>query len=127
MIQEDKELLLKDLCARLPYGVIIRKKISHNYQIEELNDIGYGQRTDEIYVNGYPIKYSKAYLRPISSMTEEEDKDWQFYKNRIAESCDELLKERITELHDWFCKKHFDFHNLIEKNLALEAPKNMYK
>jgi hypothetical protein len=59
-------------------------------------------------------------------MTDEEDKEWQLYKSRIAESCDELLEERITELHDWFCKKHFDYRNLIVKGLALEAPADMY-
>ena len=73
------------------------------------------------------VEEVRPYLRPLSSMTEEEDKDWQFYKNRIAESCDELLNERIMELHDWFHRKHFDYRGLIPMGLALEAPKGMYK
>ena len=68
----------------------------------------------------------KPYLRPMSLMTEEEDKEWQLYKNSIAESCDELLEKRIAELHDWFNKKMFDYRGLIEKGLALEAPEGMY-
>ena len=69
----------------------------------------------------------KPYLRPLSTMTEEEDKDWQFYKGRVAESCDELLGERIAELHDWFNTHHFDYRGFIEKGFALEAPEEMYK
>lgn len=68
----------------------------------------------------------KPYLRPMSSMTEEEDTEWQLYKDKIAESCDELLEKRIAELYDWFCKKHLDYRGLIPMGLALEAPEGMY-
>ncbi len=129
MTQEEKELLLKDLCARIPYDTLV-----------QLNPGAYGKPEkcllcgvdgEEIYLNvdsdPFRINSIKPYLRPMSSMTEEEDKEWQIYKNNIAESCDERLEEKISELHDWFNSHHFDFHHLIEKGLALEAPYGMYK
>lgn len=126
MTTEEKQLLLKDLCARLPYGLVIKKKVCHTYQIEELNDIGYGQRTDEIYVNGYPIKQSKPYLRPISSMTEEEK---ELMKGSVI--CFNELEGNCTLFDeiglDWLNANHFDYRGLIEKGLALEAPEGMYK
>jgi len=134
MAQEEKELLLKDLCARVPYGVIINKKVSHSHQIEELNDIGYGQRSDEVYINGYPLKNSKPYLRPMSSMTEEE---WLKLKEWISIASDtkgkvyfdgfrDISAEDTIKAIDYLLSHHFDFHNLIEKGLALEAPDGMY-
>ena len=129
MTQEEKQLLLKDLCARIPYDTLV-----------QLNPGAYGKPEkcllcgvdgEEIYLNvdsdPFRINSIKPYLRPMSSMTEEEDKEWQIYKNNIAESCDERLEEKISELHDWFNCHHFDFHHLIEKGLALEAPDGMYK
>ena len=129
MTQEEKQLLLKDLCARIPYDTLV-----------QLNPGAYGKPEkcllcgvdgEKIYLNvdsdPFRINSIKPYLRPMSSMTEEEDKEWQIYKNNIAESCDERLEEKISELHDWFNCHHFDFHHLIEKGLALEAPDGMYK
>lgn len=129
MTQEEKQLLLKDLCARLPYGV---KGSIDGFGTVHLrgyanfvgDDIAIEHNGDLSWIG---INHFKPYLRPMSSMTEEEDKDWQFYKNRIAESCDELLNKRITELHDWFHRKHFDYRGLIPMGLALEATKDMYK
>ena len=135
MTQEEKQLLIKDICARVPYGVIINKKVSHSHQIEELNDIGYGQRSDEVYINGYPLKNSKPYLRPMSSMTEEE---WLKLKEWISIASDtkgkvyfdgfrDISAEDTIKAIDYLLSHHFDFHNLIEKGLALEAPEGMYK
>ena len=63
----------------------------------------------------------------MSSMTKEEDKEWQLYKGSIAESCDKRLEEKISALHNWFNSRHLDWRGLIPKGLALEAPKDMYK
>ena len=140
MTQEEKQLLLKDLCARLPYGV----KVHINSSIEEQNQMTLydvnlesetiGVKNEQWAFRAIPIvdrednaKIVKPYLRSLSTMTEEEDKDWQFYKCRVAESCDELLEQRIAELHDWFNAHHFDYYGLIEKGLALEAPEGMHK
>ena len=109
MTQEEKQLLLKDLCARLPYGVMM--KVTHDgveYDIKfntELLDV-FSDFADAF----------KPYLRPMSSMTEDEE--------------DELNSARMGnwgEDVDWLNANHFDYRGLIEKGLALEAPEGMYK
>lgn len=139
MTQEEKQLLFKDLCARFPYGTKFPYHINgdSNHKecdcvatIDDISDDVVGFTYEEYGVTrdwSCPISEVKPYLRPMSSMIEEEDKKWQIYKNNIAESCDARLEERISELHDWFNCHHFDFHHLIEKGLALEAPEGMYK
>ena len=147
MTQEDKDLLLKDLCARLPYGVKISIPdllISSIKNIEVLNEIFKGD--DGLYrVNnsGILIEYVKLYLRPISSMTEEEvDKLFNILNiNQNNES--EWLKVNdiniirlftqegkdfyeISEAIDYLYSIHVDFRGLIEKGLAIEAPEGMY-
>jgi hypothetical protein len=141
MTQQEKQLLLKDLCSRLPYGVIChyncvipieRRELRKANCIDVLKGIipapdghiNFMVGLDKVNALEGDIK---PYLRPMSSMTEEEDKEWQLYKNNIACSCDENLNERINELHDWFNKKGFDYRGLIEKGIALKAHENMYK
>ena len=115
MTQEDKELLLKEICARLPYGIKVlvsgEKYFGEEQEsyIEELVPGSYLFESDVIL---------KPYLRPISSMTEEEKKE---YENARSDYYDDL------ETYDWFNKHHFDYRGLIEKGLALEAPEGMYK
>ena len=122
-----KELLLQDLCARLPYGVrcnvkyIINNETTHGEDVEsECTDIikRINFDTYSVYTEwlGYEsdIENIKLYLRPMSSMTEEERKYLQklpFPYNFV----------------DWLNSHHFDYRGLIEKGLALEAPKGMYK
>ena len=130
MTQEEKQLLLKEFCTRLPYkpicediygnsGILFDLIHELNAVTLKISKLGSTWTTD--------IENVKLYLRPLSSMTEEEDNEWQLYKGRIVESCDELLEKRIAELHDWFCKKHLDYRGLIEMGLALPASKEMYK
>lgn len=117
MTQEEKQLLLKDLCARLPYGVKLRyvedlvvKKESH---IITLNNIYL-----EHILNGDAD--IKPYLRPMSSMTDEEiDKMWNIWENDAA-------SEAASKITDFLNEKHLDHHHLIEKGLALEATEGMY-
>ena len=112
MTPEEKELLLKDLSARLPYGVIV-----YSLQIPyEQKLIGYIPDIE---------KYSiKPYLRPMSSMTEEEENELTGiavlggYNSSVFNSFIVI---------DWLNAHHFDYRGLIEKGLALEAPKGMYK
>jgi len=130
MTQEDKQLLLKDLCARLPYGVKYCRD-SWNYEwdqemsvVEVLEDID-----KEGYINYhkvYKVDDIKPYLRPMSSMTEEEDKEFaqlqtDFYTDGV------LYPIAATNMTDWLNEHHFDYRGLIEKGLALEAPEGMYK
>lgn len=116
MTQENKELLLKDLCARLQYGV----KISVNDKIESLQGINI---LDNIVEYGSflssDIEEVKPYLFPMSNMTEEQRKEYH-----------ELLynpKHGINiDYFDWCHKNHLDCRGLIPKGLAIEAPEGMY-
>ena len=125
MTQEDKELLLIDLCARLPYSVKYLRE-SWNYEwdqemsvVEVLEDIDKNGFINNTKV--YNVEDIKPYLRPMSSMTEEEDDEWWKFSD----------KSYVVDSHaksiDWLNAHHFDYRGLIEKGLALEAPKDMYK
>ena len=131
MTQEDKELLLKDLCARLPYGVIFKDEFDENLQ--EIHYI----KNEDIFSKNYShlpywIETIKPYLRPMSSMTEED-------RNLIRKYCDEhdrLIYDigvsgqvHSKNIVDWLNAHHFDYRGLIEKGLAIEVTKenNPYK
>lgn len=128
MTQEDRELLLKDLCARLPYKVIFKDECDENLQ--EIHYI----RNKEIYTRTYPhlpywIENVKPYLRPMSSMTEEEREQLRLLKNALVE-CDESNDEKfygiINDIHHLYYSHHIDCCGLIKKGLALEAKEGMY-
>ena len=123
MTQEKKLLLLKDLCARLPYGV----KMSNINAIH--NGLNLPPITVEItdYENSNPLLLIdsgfRPYLRPMSSMTEEERND--FYHNRTFH--DGRMWESEGSDVDWLNEHHFDYRGLIEKGLALEATEDLYE
>lgn len=147
MTQEEKELLVKDLCARLPYNTKIQlieysdwtgKKLPSKIKILDYLMLGRvqacckGFRKDEI----------KPYLFPLSSMTEEQKKE--FIKYACYEERDEdcgrhqetyyydMVGHEDTmypnsDAIDWLNKNHFDYRGLIEKGLAIDATgKNIY-
>lgn len=134
MTQEEKELLLKDLCGRLPYGV----KCQIDYDNEEDTDLGIERYCDDRIVSVcieteeiglyeaseyfYPNEI-KPYLRPMSSMTEEEETLFRCELPAIAKTDAQLVVMRM----ELFLKGHLDFNHLIEKGLAIEAPEGMYK
>ena len=104
MTQENKELLLKDLCARLSYKIRVStpdKPICAINSIPNINSTividGSGERV-------YPIKDIKPYLFPLSSMTEEQKEDM------IKSSCGIGSDKNVF---DWYNKNHFDYRNLI--------------
>ena len=117
MPQEYKELLLTDLCARLPYGVKFLRE-SWNYEwdqelsvIEVLEDIdkhGYINRTKV-----YNVEDIKPYLFPLSSMTEEQEKEWLY----TLSSDYHITYDTV----DWLNKNHFDYRGLIPMGLAIDA------
>lgn len=132
MIQEDKQLLLVDLCARLPYKVVaqVTYKDSEGWKTEDRKVLGAyadGQvYVDCVYTN---IENVKPYLRPMSSMTEEEKKEFYTFQYKFtlqAHEYQELNKETFSEYLDWLNKNMFDYRGLIPKGLALEAPEGMY-
>lgn len=139
MTPEQKDILLKDLCARLPYGVICKDnyakvegklvQIGINYDMCLLSD-DYG-KTEFTY-----IPNCKPYLFPLSNMTEEQKYD--FYCRFIENDCDfddfkefyldnSLWHKLLTSLDDieaiidWFNKNHFDYRGFIPMGLANDA------
>lgn len=130
MIQEDKELLLKDLSARLPYGV----KVQHQHQdyLDEIQTIEhitrkYAQIETES-VLGFVDDF-KPYLRPMSSMSEEERKEYELLANRCITNSVGFIHFDAQELINWLLKNYFDFMGLIPKGLAIEVTEdnNPYK
>ena len=125
MTKEDKQLLLKDLCARLPYGV---KVTFAGYSGEEVRTLN-----NQLLIS-YAIEYRglKPYLRPMSSMTEEEEQE---YHSLCAMQFDELADANTTicyfdtiESFDWLNEHHFDYRGLIPKGLALSTEEfNLYE
>ena len=147
MTQEEKALLLRDLCARLPYGVQILvdsdKKFDGGFISRLSGIVPYTGKKYDIqgplfYQEGCltpsTIEEIRPYLRPMSSMTKDEKK---YIKNRWCyedwDNINDFLNTYKIDAGDaysfvdWLYEKHFDFRGLIEKGLALEAPKGMYK
>ena len=110
----NKELLLKDLCARLPYGVKVQDELGRiNKLVIGNNDL------IRLFYNDFSIyseeKLSLPYLFPLSSMTEEQYKEyWELEHSGNMEHLS------IPAL-DWLNKNHFDYRNLINKNLAIDC------
>lgn len=130
MINEDKELLLKDLCARLPYGVIVEIPIDDDlYKLLSINsNRGIALVGEEFFVTTTEVEEIRPYLFPLSSMTEEQKKEvcemgW-FPKLREISNrgiLDTISHLDCVELMDWLLKNHFDYRGLIPKDLAIDA------
>ena len=129
MTQEENQLLLIDLCARLPYHPIV-------YVDENLPRLKLGVAT-RIWEYVAVDKPCKPYLRPMSSMTEEEaeefrlDFHYNFYIGReySLNNNDGSYMMPMFVMRDyfnWLNAHHFDYRGLIPKGLALEAPEGMY-
>lgn len=135
--QEEKELLLEDLCGRLPYGVKILYKgwdSDHGCEFTTVEDlIGIDDRFIHTLWRGERDKHSiveplsiidyKPYLRPLSSMTDEEHEEYRKY---VKEVNGFTYNINCSDLIDWFNRKMFDYRGLIPKGLALEAKDGMY-
>lgn len=122
----DKELLLKDLCARLPYGVIFKDEFD-----EDLHEIHY-IKDGEIYTRTYPhlpywIETIKPYLRPMSSMTKEEQDEFFDLIICVDNGKAVVEEDKIDAYNEFMYSHHLDFRGLIEKKLALTAKEGMYK
>lgn len=140
MKQEDKELLLKDLSARTPYKVVaqVTYKDSEGWKTGDRKVLGVytdGQvYVDCVYTN---IENVKPYLRPMSSMTEEEFLEYHNIKYGKITYRKNWKRFDVGKFHnvgiipieeylDWLNAHHFDHRELIDKGLALKAPKGMY-
>ena len=128
MTQEEKELLFKDLSARLPYHVRCKIWLKDGTTEEGLLDLehNYGNvLQDAFYYN--KIKDIKPYLRPMSSMTEEEIKEFSVLAVGTHLFMGPLIPSYDTL--DWLNAHHFDYRGLIEKGLAIAVTEenNPYK
>lgn len=112
MTEAQKDILIKDLCARLPYGVKVkssRRKTDVTLSLDIISDFHLGCNI-------------KPFLRPMSSMTEEELNE---YENFIINEKDYQI--RFCKELVFYNRHHFDYRGLIEKGLAIEASEGMYK
>lgn len=119
MTQEELNILNVDLCARLPYGVkikylpddrldgIVLPYLHNGLTVLQKGNISYRAH----------IKSIRPYLRPMSSMTEEEE----IYYNTIYTTL------KFYEKEDWLNAHHFDYRGLIPMDLAIEASEGMYE
>ena len=124
MTQEDKELLFKDLCARLPFGIKFLRE-SWNFETDqELSVIEVLEDIDKDgYINNtkvYKVEDIKPYLFPLTSITEEQKMFLKQQNWRIAISTRGTVETTIEGI-DWLNKNHFDYRGLIEKGLAIDA------
>ena len=139
MKQEHKELLQRDLCARLPYGI----KASYYGEDEECEtwDEVDGVAFDYVEIGQYslPIERVKPYLFPLSSMTDKQAKEIQEIVGNPDNACiirktdglelwlnsidtdPTIWVDTIFEVQDYLKKNHFDYRGLIEKGLAIDA------
>ena len=133
MTQEDKELLFKDLCARLPYGIKFLRE-SWNYETDqELSVIKVLEDIDKDgYINNtkvYKVEDIKPYLFPISSMTEEQEKEYDILRDSVSTYHYEFGDVMVDDTKlcdnwksiDYLNAHHFDYRGLIEKGLAIDA------
>ena len=134
MNQENRELLLKDLRARLPYGVFCNMGLEYPLPLQRI----FVDRLDGILLDFYEdgedyqvyLSEVKPYLRSMSDMTPEEHQDWIKY-SKADYDC-EFKPEPTFNLDgchlsvDWLNANHFDYRGLIPRGLAIEAPKGMY-
>ncbi len=118
MTQEEKDLLFKDLCARLPYGVKVqhqRQDYLNEVQTIEIISKKYGEIETES-VLGFVDDF-KPYLFPLSSMTEEQKEELQ---SLMIHDSYGILYHTIESI-DYLCKNNIDYRGLIDKDLAIDA------
>ena len=138
MTKEDKQLLLKDLCARLLYGVKVHITNDGFYDKREPYDTILTIQSSHLLKDldretGPDAIIIEPYLRPMSSMTKAEEKEYLKTRVKICTNTDDYGQPTQYELcndiktYDWLNSHHFDYRGLIEKGLALEAPADMYK
>ena len=130
MTQEDKILLIRDLCGRLPYGVkayiknwskLDRKYYEGVYTVESIDPslntiVADSERSSVEVIVGDDDYEIKPYLRPMSNMTEEEK---LMYEGLMIGTDNNI--QYILDVIDWLNAHHFDYRDLIEKGLAIDA------
>ena len=134
MTQDEKDLLIKDLCARLPYGVkvLCLRDFNHTCYNLEMIDIGDNEvylTTNEPDINRYSeIEAVKPYLFPMSSMTEEQKEEFNartieiMFGETVCKKNDEMGYGKLMAFDlDFYNKHHLDWRGLIPMGLAIDA------
>ena len=119
MTQEDKDLLLKDLCARLPYGVKVEITHWRNRDKGMIDSIRFNVllEVNKAHILINPTSDVRPYLFPLSSMTKEQ-------KSEFIDTCTLLYYSTFgwtDKTFDWLNKNHFDYRGLIPMGLANDA------
>ena len=128
MTQEDKELLFKDLCARWPYGVKVNNEIQGDFVIYGVCEDYIFARTPTSHVD-FQVEKIKPYLFPLSSMTEEQEKEYDILRDSVPTYYYEFGDVMVDDTKlcdnwksiDYLNAHHFDYRGLIEKGLAIDA------
>ena len=126
MTQEDKMLLIKDLSSKLPYAVHVQHisgvsgilyDISIRHKYDENDNICDVICYTDFLGGSIGIEHFKPYLFPLSSMTDNQKQEYQYITERWMYDSFYSISDSI----DWLNKNHFDYRNLIDKNLAIDA------
>ena len=128
MTKEDKMLLIKDLSSRLPYGVYVQHISGVSGILRDISIYHIYDENDNIYDAicyidlfkdecSIGIEHFKPYLFPLSSMTDNQKQEYQYITERWMHDSSYSISDSI----DWLNKNHFDYRNLIDKNLAIDA------
>lgn len=121
MTKENKDLLIRDLCGRLPYGCLCEIRQREGCSPVLIDNLNCGTIKGVLDYNWYV----HPYLRPMASMTEEEKHDYLYL---CEKRLDREVKDSVTyyyfdtiESFDYLNKHHFDYRDLIDKGLAIEV------
>ena len=134
MNKKDKELLIKEISSRLPYGIKVqvfgwdeeKGEVAVPLKVYSINTDGYISLEYNHYdVESVYIEDCLLYLRPMSSMTLEELEEYRRFGDYIRDAECKIHIANYEQIH-WLNAHYFDYRGLIEKNLALEAPEGMY-
>lgn len=138
MTQEDKQLLLTDLCARLPYGVKVYAGEDLAMTLKQIDYKGFCESWENEDFKCHS-RWMFPYLRPMSSMTDDEENEWcglnidpllEAVKEKHTRIEDLMLRAKsIYNPLDWLNAHHFDYRGLIERGLAIAVTEenNPYK
>ena len=120
MTQTEKELLMKDISCRIPYGVIVNVNGISNVKLTSVSWYGeVGVDDGSTYL--YPISEIKPYLFPMSSMTDAEKEEYCQLQQRVIYNSKGPVNEDVAKYINWCYKKHLDINNLIPMGLAIDA------
>lgn len=128
MTRKQKDLLLRDIRSRLPYG--IKVKIQNEEGIWRILEINSNGTLTTIRNIGYPMDINlsqcKPYLFPMSSITKKQERKlFEIcgiqYINDILYTNSEFTLREVLDGIEWLNSNHFDYRGLIEKGLAINA------